>query len=176
MKGTHIKEDERIYGATLLDVTPTILTLFGLPVGEDMDGRVLVQAFEEPPSITRITSWEDQSGECGMHPDDLRVDPVAARAVLQQFVALGYIQPLSEDQDKAVAVAVRERQYNLSRVYLDSRRYTEALAILEELVNKWPDEARFMQDLAQCYFALESLPSAEANRRRRPRVPAGDGD
>ena len=47
MKGEHIRQDERIYGATLLDVTPTILTLFGLPVGEDMDGRVLVQAFEE---------------------------------------------------------------------------------------------------------------------------------
>ena len=30
-------------------MTPTVLTLFGLPVGEDMDGRVLVQAFEETP-------------------------------------------------------------------------------------------------------------------------------
>ena len=57
MKGAHIRQDERIYGATLLDVTPTILTLFGLPVGEDMDGRVLVQAFEEKPEITRIPSW-----------------------------------------------------------------------------------------------------------------------
>jgi hypothetical protein len=29
MKGAGIKPDERIYGATLLDITPTILTLFG---------------------------------------------------------------------------------------------------------------------------------------------------
>jgi predicted AlkP superfamily phosphohydrolase/phosphomutase/tetratricopeptide (TPR) repeat protein len=154
MKGDHIKQDERIYGATLLDVTPTILTLFGLPVGEDMDGRVLVQALEEPPQITRIPSWEDEPGACGMHPADLRMDPAAAQAVLQQFVALGYIQPLSEDQEKAVATAVREQQYNLARVYLDSRRYTEALAIFEELTKKWPDEARFMQHLAQSYLAL----------------------
>lgn len=154
MKGDHIKQDERIYGATLLDVTPTILTLFGLPVGEDMDGRVLVQALEEPPQITRIPSWEDEPGACGMHPADLRMDPAAAQAVLQQFVALGYIQPLSEDQEKAVATAVREQQYNLARVYLDSRRYTEALAIFEELTRKWPDEARFMQHLAQSYLAL----------------------
>jgi len=154
MKGEHLKQDERIYGATLLDVTPTILTLFGLPVGEDMDGRVLVQAFEEPPQITRIPSWEGEAGECGMHPADLRMDPAAAQAVLQQFVALGYIQPLSEDQEKAVATAVREQQYNLARVYLDSRRYAEALAIFEELAKKWPDEARFMQHLAQCYLAL----------------------
>jgi tetratricopeptide (TPR) repeat protein len=154
MKGEHIKQDERIYGATLLDVTPTILTLFGLPVGEDMDGRVLVQAFENPPQITRIPSWEAEAGECGMHPADLRMDPAAAQAVLQQFVALGYIQPLSEDQEKAVATAVREQQYNLARSYMDSRRYADALTIFEELAQKDPDEARFLQHLAQCYLAL----------------------
>ena len=154
MKGPGIKQDERIYGATLLDVTPTILTLFGLPVGEDMDGRVLVQAFEDPPPIVRIPSWENEPGECGMHPADLRMDPAAAQAVLQQFVALGYIQPPSENQAKAVETAVREQQYNLARVYLDARRYPEALPILEELVKKWPDHPRFMQHLAQCLLAL----------------------
>jgi predicted AlkP superfamily phosphohydrolase/phosphomutase/Flp pilus assembly protein TadD len=154
MKGPHILQDERIYGATLLDVTPTILTLFGLPVGEDMDGRVLVQAFEQPPEITRIPSWENEPGECGMHPADLRMDPAAAQAMLRQFVALGYIQPPSENQAKAVEMAVREQQYNLSRVYLDSRNYHEALPLLEGLVKKWPEETRFQQHLAQCYLAL----------------------
>src|SRR5208337_5409555 len=120
MKGANIKQDERIYGATLLDVTPTILTLFGLPVGADMDGRVLVQAFEQTPEITRIPSWENEPGECGMHPADLRMDPAAAEAVLQQFVALGYIQEPNKDQAKAVEVAVREQQYNLACMYLDS--------------------------------------------------------
>ena len=154
MKGEHIKQDERIYGATLLDVTPTILTLFGLPIGEDMDGRVLVQAFEEPPPVERISSWENEPGECGMHPADLRMDPAAAQAVLQQFVALGYIQPPSESQAKAVEVAVREQQYNLGRVYLDTQRYPEALPIFEELTRKWPEQPRFIQHLAQCYWAL----------------------
>jgi predicted AlkP superfamily phosphohydrolase/phosphomutase/tetratricopeptide (TPR) repeat protein len=179
MRGEHLKQDERIYGATLLDVTPTILTLFGLPVGEDMDGRVLVQAFEEPPQITRIPSWEGEAGECGMHPADLRMDPAAAQAVLQQFVALGYIQPLSEDQEKAVATAVREQQYNLARVFLDSRRYTEALAIFEELAKKWPDEARFMQHLAQCYLALGQRAQAKELLQKlltfKPKVPARAG-
>lgn len=162
MKGEHIKQDERIYGATLLDVAPTVLTLFGLPVGEDMDGRVLVQAFEEPLEITRIPSWEKEPGECGMHPADLRMDPGAAQAVLQQFVALGYIQPPSEDQNKAVEVAVREQQYNLACMYLDSRRPHEALPILEELWKKWPDQARFAQYLAQCYLSLRKRAEAKA--------------
>ena len=162
MKGPHIKQDERIYGATLLDVTPTMLTLFGLPVGEDMDGRVLVQAFEEPPKIERIASWENEPGECGMHPADLRMDPAAAQAVLQQFVALGYIQPPSENQAKAVEAAVREQKYNLSRSYLDSRRYNDALPLLEELVKGSPDQARFQQHLAQCYFSLGRREEAKA--------------
>ena len=153
MRGQHLKEDERIYGATLLDIAPTILTLFGLPVGEDMDGRVLVQAFDEPPAIERIPSWEHVTGECGMHPADLRMDPAAAQAVLQQFVALGYIQKPNENQEKAVATAVREANYNLARVYLDSRRPKEALPLLDELA-KGSDEARFRQHLAQCHYML----------------------
>ncbi len=161
MKGAHVQQDERIYGATLLDVTPTILTLFGLPVGADMDGRVLVQAFEEPPAITRIPSWEQEPGECGMHPSDLRMDPAAAQAVLQQFVALGYIQPPSEDQSKAVASAVREANYNLARDFLDCGRPDDALPLLEDLVKNDPKQARFQMHLAQCYLALSRRADAK---------------
>lgn len=154
MKGPHIKKDERIYGATLLDITPTVLTLFGLPMGEDMDGRVLVQAFEETPQIERIPSWENEAGECGMHSGDLRMDPVAAQAVLEQFVALGYIQPQTENQEKAVASAVRECNYNLARDYMDCRRTHDALPLLEQLERENPKEMRFKLQLAQCYHTL----------------------
>jgi tetratricopeptide (TPR) repeat protein len=127
-----------------------------------MDGRVLVQAFDEPPEITRIPSWEQEPGECGMHPADLRVDPVAAQAVLQRFVALGYIEAPGEDQAKAVEMAVREQHYNLARAYLDARRYRDALPLLEELVSKWPDEIRFSQHLAQCHLSLRNRAEAKA--------------
>jgi len=162
MKGEHIKKDERIYGATLLDVAPTILTLFGLPVGEDMDGRVLVQAFEEKPEITRIPSWETEPGECGMHPEGLRTDPAAAQLVLKQFVALGYIQPPSENQEKAAEIAMRELRYNLARAHLDGRNYAEAAKLLEELATKWPDEVRFQQYLAQCRLTMGQRAEAKA--------------
>ncbi len=162
MKGPHIRQDERIYGATLLDVTPTTLTLFGLPVADDMDGRVLVQAFEETPSIDRIASWEKEEGNCGMHSADLRMDPAAAQAVLDQFVALGYIQPQTDDQGKAVASAVREANYNLSRDYMDCRQYSNALPLLEELARESPKEMRFKLQLAQCYLSLDRRTEARA--------------
>ena len=130
-------------------------------MGADMDGRVLVQAFEEPPQITRIPSWEQEPGECGMHPSDLRMDPAAAQAVLQQFVALGYVQPPSEDQSKAVASAVREANYNLARDYLDCGRPDDALPLLEDLARNDPKQTRFQMHLAQCYLALSRREAAK---------------
>jgi len=126
-----------------------------------MDGRVLVQAFEETPEITRIPSWEQEAGECGMHPSDLRMDPAAAQAVLQQFVALGYVQPPSEDQSKAVASAVREANYNLARDYLDCGRPDDALPLLEDLAKNDPKQTRFQMHLAQCYLALSRRADAK---------------
>jgi len=161
MKGAGIKQDERIYGATLLDITPTLLTLFGLPVGEDMDGRVLVQAFEEPPKIERIPSWEQEPGECGMHPADLRVDPESAQAVLQQFAALGYIAP-TDDQKKAVESSLREAKYNLARVHMDKGQPRLALPTFEELYKEQPEQARFAQHLAHCYFSLRRIEDAKS--------------
>jgi predicted AlkP superfamily phosphohydrolase/phosphomutase/tetratricopeptide (TPR) repeat protein len=181
LKGPSIPQDERIYGATLLDATPTILTLFGLPVGDDMDGRVLVQAFEKPPAISRIASWEEEAGPfpSGMHPADLRMDPASAQAVLERFVSLGYIQSPSDDQKKARDVAIREQNYNLARVYLDARRYGDALPLLEELAKKNPDQPRFTQHLAQCYMAFERRTDARILLERllnyEPATPAKDG-
>ncbi len=57
--GPGIKKDDTIFGASLLDITPTLLTLYGLPVAEDMDGKVLINLFENPPEIKTIKSWEN---------------------------------------------------------------------------------------------------------------------
>jgi tetratricopeptide (TPR) repeat protein len=96
-----------------------------------------------------------------MHPADLRMDPAAAQAVLQQFVALGYIQPPSEDQSKAVASAVREANYNLARDYLDCGRPDDALPLLEDLAKNDPKQTRFQMHLAQCYLALSRREDAK---------------
>jgi hypothetical protein len=45
-KGPGVPAGTRFDGASLLDVAPTVLWLLGLPAGADMDGKVLVQAFD----------------------------------------------------------------------------------------------------------------------------------
>ena len=51
LKGPDIKENERLYGATILDVTPTMLALLGLPVGGDMDGRPWLEVFRNQAKL-----------------------------------------------------------------------------------------------------------------------------
>ena len=58
LHGPNIRRDQRAEGATLLDVAPTILTLLGLPIGDDMEGKVLATAFVDAPEIARIPSWK----------------------------------------------------------------------------------------------------------------------
>jgi len=160
MAGPGIKQDERLYGASLLDIVPTVLTLYGLSVGEDMDGRPLVSAFERPPEVRTIPSWDDVPGDDGTHPADLAIDPAEAQEAIRQLVALGYIEKPDEDREKAVEGTLREQRYNAARAYMDANRHAEAAADLEELVAHWPDQHRFGVDLVACYQALGRAPEA----------------
>src|SRR5581483_3064097 len=79
LSGPGIKQNQVLHGASVLDLAPTMLTLYGLPAGEDMDGKVLSQAFDETPKIAFIPSWEEVPGPDGRHPLHTRLDPFAAR-------------------------------------------------------------------------------------------------
>jgi tetratricopeptide (TPR) repeat protein len=154
-KGPGIKKDERIYGANLLDICPTILHLFGLPVGEDMDGKVLLDIYEEKPAdIQRIPSWDEVEGDHGMHPPDKQISAADSKAAIQQLVALGYIAEPNTDKVKAVEETVRELDYHLAQAYIDAGIYSQAVDILERLYNTWPMEHRFGFKLAGCYQSL----------------------
>ncbi|MGR6036564.1 MAG: alkaline phosphatase family protein [Candidatus Nitrosoglobus sp.] len=159
MAGPGIKRDDLIYGASLLDVTPTILTLFGLPVGEDMDGKPLAQAFVTVPEIASIPSWDAVEGEAAMHPAEIQGDPLAEQAALQQLIALGYIDKLDDNYEQAVTGTAQELRYNLARAYMDGDHHAEAAKILEELYANTPDEHRFGVQLALCYRAMNWIRS-----------------
>jgi len=160
MRGPGIKQDERIYGAGILDICPTILCLFGLPVGLDMDGKPLVGAFEEEPAFPTIPSHDAVHGAAGMHSPDMKIDPLDASEAINQLVALGYVEKPSEDAEEAAKDAIRELRYNLARSYMDANRHADAIPILEQLFEGWPNEYRFGIQLVVCYQAMEWLADA----------------
>jgi predicted AlkP superfamily phosphohydrolase/phosphomutase/tetratricopeptide (TPR) repeat protein len=161
MAGPGIKRDERIYGASLIDVAPTVLTLLDLPIGEDMDGRPLLEAFEVAPHVNTIPSWEKVPGESGMPKADQQLDKEQANELMQQFAALGYIEDPTQDKEKAAESADIEAKYNVSRTYLWKNRPDQAQPLLEELVRRRPWEDRFLTQLAACYFQGGYLAQAE---------------
>lgn len=147
MAGPGIQKDELLHGPSVLDITPTILTLFGMPTGEDMDGKVLAQAFAETPDVKFIPSWDEVLPAPpltdGRHPPHTRLDPVAAHEAMEQMIALGYIERPDDDREVAVENTIRELRYNLGEAYQDDDRHLEAHEIFSELWTKDRNEQRF---------------------------------
>jgi tetratricopeptide (TPR) repeat protein len=157
MAGPGIRQDELMYGATLLDVAPTVLAMFGLAIGEDMQGRVLSEAFDRRAVWDRIPSWEDVPGECGMHPQESRPADLDSAIVLQQLAALGYIDAPAQFARETLRVAKMHQAFNLARVYLSQGNPAEALPLMEEVTLAAPDDVTFQLYLAQCYFETGRL-------------------
>ncbi len=161
MSGNNIKADERVYGATLLDVTPTILSMFDIPIGKDMEGKVLLNAFEQKPEIQYVESWDTMPGEFGEHTDLAKTDIFSSAEAMQQLIQLGYIADPGEDKNKAFESCKNETDYNLSLVYCYKNQHLLALPLLEVLVEKDNKDVRFNLSLLECYIVLDQFEKAE---------------
>ncbi len=139
MRGRGIRKDDLVHGASIVDIAPTVLALLGLPVGEDMDGKVILDAFEKLPSTNRIASWESSP------QGDAMENSIGARGLAEQFIAFG--------ANPAEQTAAENLRFNLISVYMITGRPLSALPILEQLVESAPEETRYQRALAQCYVA-----------------------
>lgn len=162
MQGPNVRKDELVYGATLLDITPTILNIFDLPVGEDMDGKVLASSFENPLPIQAIPTWETTENVQNYQKKGFELDNDSQKEMIDQLVELGYIDKPDTDVEKWVEDTRRETLFNLSKAYLDGGQLIEAKPLLEELVEKVPDELRYNLNLATCYQGLGHLKDCRA--------------
>lgn len=175
-KGPQILKDERVYGANLLDITPTILMLMGLPVGKDMDGQPLTRILQHPPdSWQSIPSWEEEAGEAGLHSKGAIENPFSNAAAIQQLIALGYLPPIAADAHQAIELARAEGTFNLATVHLHHGRPSKAIELLEQLRLDYPNEPRYSISLAKALAELKRYPQCrslidtlEANGNRCP--------
>jgi len=149
--GPGIRQGARVFGASLLDITPTILTLFGLPCGKDMDGKPLTDALDDrAPVLPRLPSWEDVPGDAGRHPPGFVHEAAAAaeETMLRQFAALGYVDENAAGSGKGAEIARCEARYHLAQVHLACARPDEALPLLETLCHEHPWETRYLNQWA----------------------------
>ena len=158
--GPGFKRDELVFGARLLDVAPTVLHWFGLPVGADMEGRVLEEVFDGPKRLVKtVPTWEPAKGT---HRARKSLGAGADKALLEQFVALGYIDEIPADPGKAAAETNRENDWNIARACMYGQRYAEALPLLENCFHAAPFRTDYAQVLATCQMQLGLLDEADA--------------
>jgi len=162
LKGKGIKKDQRIFGVSLLDMVPTLLHHLNLSVGEDMDGKVLAQCFEQSKEIMYIDSWENIHGDFGENTNrKARALPSSEGGdiLLNELASLGYIE-LNSNDDEMAKKALIDLRYHLSVVYRTTNRYEEAQEILEELYAQDKVDARFSLDLISNLINLERIHEA----------------
>jgi predicted AlkP superfamily phosphohydrolase/phosphomutase/Tfp pilus assembly protein PilF len=146
--GEGVRKDEWFYGGDIFGVTPTILALCGLPIGQDMVGRPWIQAFEKiPAKIDMVDSWE---GKCD------RALPNKSR---------------SEPRDEEARAAQEEIDYNLGICLLMSNQPKEALPLLEQMARAQPHRTSPVLNLISCHQALGNFAEARKLLEERAALP-----
>ena len=156
LSGPGVARGAVVQAPSLLDITPTALALLGLPVGSDMDGRVLAEAIDGGWERAEIPSWDSREGASGMHDASMRQEPFESADALKQLIDLGYMPALANNVEASLALARRESQANLAVVYMTTGRPDLGAPILRALLADNPDEARFAINLGNCLMATRS--------------------
>lgn len=93
--GKDIAGGQELARASVLDITPTILALCGLPVAEDMDGKVLEDAidpgFLERHPVASIATYEHESADAESGGPGEAIESPLDEEILEELRSLGYI-------------------------------------------------------------------------------------
>ncbi len=91
VSGPVIRQDTEIENARLIDLAPTLLHLFGVAVPEDMDGRVLVEAFQPDFLAAHSVKAGAASGTSASDRSSGYTEEESAK-VEERLQALGYLE------------------------------------------------------------------------------------
>jgi tetratricopeptide (TPR) repeat protein len=149
MRGPHIIADDTIEGTTVLDIAPTILTLLGLPVAADMDGRPMHGAFDVPVTVDCIPSWDHVKSDRWQSP---REPATQFDERLRYLTDLGYSESPAPEARKRIDQTCQDNTYNLARSLMDARETERAIPLLESLSRKSP----YAEDLNKSLFEAYS--------------------
>jgi tetratricopeptide (TPR) repeat protein len=127
-----------LHGAGVLDITPTVLAWFGLPIGDDMEGRVLMESFQTALEVTRVESWDLWMG----------ISPSPASAEVEP------------SNDKVVVKWRYELDWNFVQSCLEASRYEAALPVLHRLFSEFPERVEISHALFHCQLASKQTTDA----------------
>ena len=166
--GPNIKKGTKIFGLNLFDVGPTILHFFDLPVGKDMDGKPILEMFENPGKIDYIDSWEDVEGDFGELTESDMPSEFSDQETMEQLIELGYIDRPDEKKENAILKTKCDLKHNLARVHLGKNDFEKAREILLELTEEEDpiDTAPYYYDLVKIELKFKRFDEAEQYIRK----------
>ncbi|MCB9881971.1 MAG: tetratricopeptide repeat protein [Planctomycetes bacterium] len=142
-RGPLFRAGATLEGASVLDVTPTLLHALGFPVAEDMDGHVLEEAFH--PSflaahpIETLKTYEQSGFELTNDVREPTAD-FAADEAMARLAALGYVgsEPKAPETPRE-EFSSPEQHNNLGRIFLSQGKLQEARREFEAALRISPD-------------------------------------
>jgi tetratricopeptide (TPR) repeat protein/predicted AlkP superfamily pyrophosphatase or phosphodiesterase len=182
LNGPPFRRGATVDEASVLDVTPTLLRVVGLPVGEDMDGRPIEAAFEPGWAAAHperyVASWEGSAapgtppvagvvaGETAADRPEPSASPDVAgdEERLQRLRDLGYIAGGGETGNA---------HNNRGLALLAEGRYDDAIAEFERAVEAREDSGIAYLNLARARYrkgdAEGAVTALGEHERVRPR-------
>src|SRR5262249_6046534 len=195
LSGAPFRKHAELSEASVLDVTPTILTALGLPVAEDMDGRPLLDAFE--PSflsshpVRYVPTYETAAAVASARPSTTVTapsDPQGDEELKQKLESLGYLsQDTANSHNNRGMLLLNDGKYdeaigefelakkgsedfdmasiNIGRALYKKRDYDGAKKVLDEYLIRQPRSKEAENLLAN--IAMERKSYDEAEKRFR---------
>jgi Tfp pilus assembly protein PilF len=194
LHGPPFRRGVEIEEASVLDITPTVLTAFGLPAAEEMDGRPILEAFDPEflrrHPVTWIRTYEGGAIVAQAPPAaPVPADPRGDSELKEKLESLGYLRQntanshnnrgmilLQEGKfDEAIAefrtaIAGSEdlaiAQINIARAQFKKRDYDAATATLAEHLARQPRSKEAENLLGNIAMERGRMAEAEAHLRK----------
>ena len=164
--GPEIRQNIVLGTGSILDLVPTILTLFGLPFGKDMSGGPRTELFESPIPAETTETWESLASESAIVERETETtsegdlsDQMSHQRV-KHLLALEYLDPLDMTAREAVLHCERTAVLNRAISLLDTGLISEATTVLEQLTREHPNWYSTRSLLAETYYRGTRLKDA----------------
>jgi tetratricopeptide (TPR) repeat protein/predicted AlkP superfamily pyrophosphatase or phosphodiesterase len=162
MRGPMMKKNHTLASASVMDITPTILHILGLPVADDFEGEVLLESFKPEwrakHPVTTIPTYEVEGRDKAASP----ANPAADKAMMERLLSLGYLSKgKPAEAPRAEAAMSIEMHFNEIALLIAKGKLDDALTRARKTVEYDPRHPNAWVLLAECLLLTRRVEEAE---------------